>query len=224
MLFDALIAHQPDLLDTHGRMRAIEFVLRRARWPSPSVSQCILPFFRRILVDGDLSPFNGICFEKPPTEPHVHRTQVAIVGAGPAGLMLGALLSRSGIDSVILERYSRSHVESTIRAGVLEQSTIDLLDEVGASERLFQQGIIQRRVNLQFDGERMSVPVVEMTQGKMHIIYGQQYVLQDLIKTRVNSDQRLWFNIEHVHIERHDATGEQEVKQFNDGTVIFFYR
>ncbi len=146
--------------------------------------------------------------------PLLHRTQVAIVGAGPAGLVLGALLTRAGIDSVILERQSRSYIESIIRAGMLEQSMVDLLDELGVANRLLREGIVQRNLILQFNGRRCYLPVAEMTQGKVLTIYGQNNILKDLITARVTSGKRLWFDIEHVHIERHgDNDGEFSFKR-----------
>ena len=210
MLFDKLIAYHPELLEKSERTRLIQYIRRRADWPSTNEYSCYSDLLNRLLSKEDLLTIDPICSEKPTLSPRIHRTQVAIVGAGPAGLMLGALLWRSGIDSVILEHRSRSEVESVIRAGVLEQSTIDLLDEIGASERLFRQGIVQYHVNFQFDGDRVSVPVFDMTEGKTLIVYGQQYVLQDLIRTRIDSGQRIYFDVANVTIERHDVTGKQE--------------
>ena len=95
-------------------------------------------------------------------------------------------------------------MESNIRVGVLEQFTIDLLDNIGTSTNLFRKGIIQRHILLQFDGERMCLPLTEMTDGRVVTIYGQYYLLQDLIKKRLNSQQRLWFEIDDVRIEHLD--------------------
>lgn len=211
LLFDTLVGHQADLPDKVGRMKTIEFVLRRSRWSSPSPPTLLWPLLRRLSFSNNSDSIGYspvVCMDQVTVvSPHIHRTQVAIVGAGPAGLMLSNLLSRFGIDSIVLERRSRSSVESTVRAGLLEQATIDLLDEVGASERLLREGFIQRYINFRFDGENMHLPVMELTQGKTAVIYGQQFVLQDLIKTCLKSGRRLWFDIEHVQIERHDVTG-----------------
>jgi p-hydroxybenzoate 3-monooxygenase len=86
------------------------------------------------------------------------RTQVAIVGAGPAGLMLGRLLARDGIESVVLENRSRDYVERRIRAGVLEQATADLLGAAGVGERMTREGIVHGGIHLQFEDERHHVP------------------------------------------------------------------
>ncbi|HVW89360.1 MAG TPA: FAD-dependent monooxygenase, partial [Gaiellaceae bacterium] len=91
------------------------------------------------------------------------RTQVAIVGAGPAGLILAALLHREGIESVVLEARSRDYVEARIRAGVLEHGTVELLDRAGVSARAHDEGIVHGGIYLQFEGERHHVPMRELT-------------------------------------------------------------
>ncbi len=219
-IFDAIVAHQPILLDAHSKTAA-HCLLQCTKWlhntPLFSTSDGHTLIVRLLERLGD----NRINVNLPPRPsvqnscvPLLHRTQVAIVGAGPAGLILGALLTRAGIDSVILERQSRSYVESVIRAGMLEQSMVDLLDELGVANRLFREGIVQRNLILQFNGRRCYLPVAEMTQGKVLTIYGQNNILQDLITARVTSGKRLWFDIEHVHIERHgDNDGEFSLKR-----------
>jgi len=91
------------------------------------------------------------------------RTQVGIVGAGPAGLMLSHLLHLEGVGSVVLEARSRDHVEKRVRAGVLEQGSVDLLVETGLGDRLNRDGAVHQGINLQFDGERHRVPMTELT-------------------------------------------------------------
>jgi len=112
------------------------------------------------------------------------RTQIVIVGAGPAGLLLGCLLDRAGIDNVIVERQSRTHVLGRIRAGILEQTTVDLLHEVGAGARLADEGIVHHGVNLAFDGKLASIALGASTGGKVVTAYGQTEVTKDLCDLR----------------------------------------
>src|SRR6195952_2798286 len=100
------------------------------------------------------------------------RTKVAIIGAGPAGLLLGQLLYKYGIDNIILERQTADYVLGRIRAGVLEQGTVDLLDEVGAAERLHREGLVHNGVELTFGGTRHRVDMHAAT-GKTVTVYGQ---------------------------------------------------
>ena len=110
------------------------------------------------------------------------KTQVGIIGAGPAGLTLALLLQKAGIDCVIFEYRSRDYVESRVRAGLLEQNTVDLFNQLGAAERLNKEGLQHHGVYLSFDGERIRVPFNELTGGRCITIYGQQEVVKDLIK------------------------------------------
>src|SRR6476660_9250313 len=100
------------------------------------------------------------------------RTQVAIVGAGPAGLTLARLLELAGIESVVLENRSREYVEHRIRAGVLEQGTVELLRGAGVGERMDREGIVHHGIYLQFRGERHHVPMDELV-GHGIVVYGQ---------------------------------------------------
>jgi p-hydroxybenzoate 3-monooxygenase len=128
------------------------------------------------------------------------RTQVGIVGAGPAGLTLGRLLEREGIESVVLEDRSRDYVEHRIRAGVLEQRTVDLLSEAGVGERLAREGIVHHGISLQFEGERHRVPLSELTGGRGIVIYGQTEVVKDLIEARLASGLPLLFEVSDVRV------------------------
>ncbi len=101
------------------------------------------------------------------------KTQVAIIGAGPSGLLLGQLLGRQGIDNVILERRSGAYVLSRIRAGVLEQGMVDLLREAGVDERMNEEGLPHDGVELAFDNRRVRVDLAGLTGGKSVMIYGQ---------------------------------------------------
>jgi p-hydroxybenzoate 3-monooxygenase len=132
------------------------------------------------------------------------RTQVAIVGAGPAGLTLGRLLENAGIESVILESRSRAYCEARIRAGVLEQGTVDLLREAGVAERLDREGIVHHGISLQFDGERHRIPLSDLTGGRSIVIYGQTEVVKDLIAAREASGLPMLFDTpaESIDLER----------------------
>jgi p-hydroxybenzoate 3-monooxygenase len=112
------------------------------------------------------------------------RTQVAIIGAGPSGLLLGQLLHRAGIANVILERQSGEYVLGRIRAGILEQGTVDLMDEAGVGERLHREGIVHHTIELVFQGERHPVDVSGLTGGKVVTAYGQTEMTRDLMDAR----------------------------------------
>ncbi len=127
-------------------------------------------------------------------------TQVAIVGAGPAGLILGALLHRAGIDAVVLEDRSREYVEARIRAGVLEQGTVDLLERAGVTERLHREAIVHGGIHLQFDGQRHHLPMSELTGGRSIVIYGQTEVVKDLIAARLDDGLPLLFEVNEVSV------------------------
>jgi p-hydroxybenzoate 3-monooxygenase len=120
------------------------------------------------------------------------RTQVAIIGAGPAGLLLAHLLHLRGIDSVVLERHTREHIERRIRAGVLEQGTVDLLTEVGLADRLLRERMIHHGLELLFDGVGHRIPLTELT-GRELTIYGQHELVKDLVAARLATGRPLLF-------------------------------
>lgn len=116
------------------------------------------------------------------------RTQVAIIGAGPSGLLLGQLLAKAGIHAIIVERQTGDHVLSRIRAGILEQVCIDLLDEAGVGERMHKEGLIHRGIELLYNGKRNRIDMETLTAGKKVMVYGQTELTKDLMDARVAAD------------------------------------
>jgi p-hydroxybenzoate 3-monooxygenase len=130
----------------------------------------------------------------------VMRTQVGIVGAGPAGLLLSHILYLNGVESVVLECKSRGYVEERVRAGVLEQGTADLLTEIGVGERMRAQGLIHGGIELQFAGRRHRIDFQDLTGGKSVIVYAQHEVLKDLIKARIATGGHILFEADAVSV------------------------
>ena len=131
------------------------------------------------------------------------RTQVGIVGAGPAGLMLGHLLHLAGIDSVIVENRTEEHVIERVRAGVLEQGSVDLMHDTGVGERLRHEGMRHEGIYLRFDGKRHRINMAALTGGRAITIYGQNEVVKDLIAARRASGRPLHFEASDVAV--HDV-------------------
>jgi p-hydroxybenzoate 3-monooxygenase len=129
------------------------------------------------------------------------RTQVGIVGAGPAGLLLSLLLQRAGIDCVVLESRSRDYVESRVRAGVLEEGTVALIDDLGAGERLHREGMPDPRLDIRFNGGTIHIDLPALTPGKIVTVYGQQEVVKDLIAARLARGGTILFEAEASHVE-----------------------
>ena len=140
------------------------------------------------------------------------RTQVAIVGAGPAGLLLGQLLHRQGIEAVIVELRSRSYVEARIRAGVLEQGTTEVLREAGVGERMDREGLPHGGIYINYEGTRHHIPMTDLTGGRGVMIYGQTEVVKDLIAARLKADAPLRFECEDVAVEGID--GDEPVVRY----------
>jgi p-hydroxybenzoate 3-monooxygenase len=116
------------------------------------------------------------------------RTQVAIIGAGPSGLLLGQLLHRAGVDAVVLERQTADYVLGRIRAGVLEQVTVDLLDEAGVGERMHREGLVHDGFEILVGGKRHRVDLTGLTGGKHVLVYGQTEITRDLMEARAAQD------------------------------------
>ncbi len=129
------------------------------------------------------------------------RTQVGIVGAGPAGLMLSHLLHLRGIESVIIESRTRDAIEATIRAGVLEQSTVDLMTETGVGERLKREGFVHQGFEMRFSGRSHRINLYELTGGRVITVYAQHEVLKDLIKARLAAGAQILFGVKATGVE-----------------------
>eukprot|EP01030_Chromulinospumella_sphaerica_P014769 gene14769-14566_t len=134
------------------------------------------------------------------------KTQVAIIGAGPSGLLLGQLLHNAGIDNVIVERQTPDYVLSRIRAGVLEQGTVDLLREAGVSERMDAEGLVHEGVELLVAGKRIHVDLKTLTGGKTVMVYGQTEVTRDLMEARSALGAPIIYSVENV--QPHDMKGD----------------
>jgi p-hydroxybenzoate 3-monooxygenase len=139
------------------------------------------------------------------------RTQVGIVGAGPAGLVLSHLLHLQGIDSIVLECRSREYVQERVRAGVLEQNTVDLLSATGVGERLKSEGLVHHGVELRFTGHRHRIDFQALT-GKAITIYAQAEVVKDLIDARLAASGKVYFEVDDVSI--HGFTTEHPSIRF----------
>lgn len=126
------------------------------------------------------------------------KTQVAIIGAGPSGLLLGQLLQRAGIDNVILERRSGEYVLSRIRAGVLEQGMVDLLREAGVDRRMDAEGLPHDGVELAFDNRRVRIDLAALTGGKQVMVYGQTEVTRDLMEARAAEGGQTLYEVDKV--------------------------
>ena len=132
------------------------------------------------------------------------RTQVGIVGAGPAGLTLALLLQREGIESVILEARDRDYVERRVRAGLLEQNTVDLMHELGVGERLAREGLTHNGIYLRRQGHTQRIRITELT-GRHVTIYGQQEVVKDLIAAWFDRGGELHFEVSDVELHGIDT-------------------
>ena len=147
------------------------------------------------------------------------RTQVGIVGAGPAGLMLAHLLGRAGVESVVVENRSRQYVQERVRAGVLEQGTVDLMKETGVGERLAREGLVHRGLELRFGRRRHRINLFELTDGKAITIYGQNKVVEDLTDAGLAAGGRIFFAAEDVSVHGLDSA-TPSIRFRNDGEAV----
>ena len=143
------------------------------------------------------------------------KTQVAIVGAGPAGLLLAALLAKAGIDTVVLEQRSGDYVLGRIRAGVLEQMTVDLLDAAGAGARMHAEGLPHDGIELCFGGTRHRIDLNGLTDGKRVMVYGQTEVTRDLMQLRAAAGLTTVYEAEHVSL--HGLDGARPTVRYAHG-------
>ena len=136
---------------------------------------------------------------------HKIETQVAIIGGGPSGLLLGQLLSRQGIDNIIIERASGAYVLGRIRAGILEQGLVDLLHEAGVAERMMREGHIHDGVEFSIDDERFRVDLKALTDGATVMCYGQTEVTRDLMAAREAAGLVTYYEAEETALHELDS-------------------
>ncbi len=151
------------------------------------------------------------------------RAEVVIIGAGPAGLFLGLLLLRAGVDVLVLERRDRAYVEGRVRAGVLERTTVDLLDELGLGERMRREGLPHEGFSLVSDGARFRIDMAGLT-GHRVMVYGQQEVMKDLFQAAEARGLRVVFEAEDVtlHGLTSDAVGDAASGATRDGPWVTY--
>jgi p-hydroxybenzoate 3-monooxygenase len=146
------------------------------------------------------------------------RTQVGIVGAGPAGLLLSHLLHLEGIESVVLEARSREYVETRVRAGVLEQGSVDLLRQAGLDGRLRRECLVHRGIALRFAGRSHRLDFADLTGGRVVTVYGQQEVVKDLIAARLAVGGQIRFEVDEVRLHGLESAQPRLTYRDPDGT------
>ena len=144
------------------------------------------------------------------------RTQVTIIGAGPSGLLLGQLLHRAGIDAILLERQTGDHVLSRIRAGILEQVCIDLLDQAGVGERMHKEGLVHGGFEMLYKDQRHRIDINKLTGGKNVMVYGQTELTRDLMDARASASLSTVYEAHNVAVHDFD-TRKPRVTYEKDG-------
>jgi p-hydroxybenzoate 3-monooxygenase len=134
-----------------------------------------------------------------------YRTQVGIIGAGPAGLLLAHLLRLDDIDAVVLEARTRGEIEATLRAGVLEQGTVNILNETGVGERMMREGAVHHGIYLRFAGRTRRIDLAGLTGGRSIMVYAQHEVIKDLVKARVDAGAPIEFGVKDVTLQDLDT-------------------
>jgi len=147
------------------------------------------------------------------------RTQVGIIGAGPAGLLLAHLLDLEGIESIVIEAHSREYVESRVRAGVLEQTTVDLMTQAGVGERMEREGLPHHGIWLSFGGRRHHIAFPELTGGRTITVYAQQEVIKDLVEARLVRGGEVIFGVEDTSVHGLDSNAP-EIRFRKDGEPL----
>ncbi len=147
------------------------------------------------------------------------RTQVGIVGAGPAGLLLSHLLHLQGVESVVIESRSRDYIEQRVRAGVLEQGTVDLLTQSGVGERLRRECIVRDSIELRFGGRRHPLNLRELSGGRPYTIYAQQEIVKDLVEARLAADGQILFEAAGVSVHDFD-TASPRIRFQRNGEAV----
>ena len=147
------------------------------------------------------------------------KTQVAIIGAGPSGLLLGQLLYKAGIDNIVIEQRSAAYVLARIRAGILEQSTCELLDQAGVGERMHREGLVHEGIELCFGGARHRIDLAQLTGGRHVMVYGQTEVTHDLMDARSAEGLTTVYEAQHVAIHDFDSNKPRVTYQTKDGVT-----
>jgi len=147
-----------------------------------------------------------------------YNTQIGIIGAGPSGLLLSHLLHQQGIENIVLERQSREHVEGRLRAGLLEEATMNLMERIGVDEHIKKDGLQHKGVILSYNEQRVRIPLFELT-GKKVVVYGQQEMVKDLIASSQAKKYPLFFEAEANNISCSDTRKTAEIFFEQDGEL-----